>query len=317
MKKIAFVAFLFMWMDLVVSFAQIPRQITYQGYLDSLNNPYTGNRMMRFKIYDDATGGNNLWTEDHASVAIFDGFFQVQLGSITPLNLDFDIPYWLGISIENEPELVPRTALTSTPYSFNIKDGSVTTTKLQDNAVTLPKIAPDVMVKVYEGWAPGATSYTIGGLNGNLHKIYKIYFQGRISGNQDVLLVIRPNNDTGVNYKTWMRGDGDASGWSGPWNNGIFMGRSHWNHQVDISSELTLFCESTASGFIRFAHGHASIWDTNQSPLAGFVMFYYYGKWNNTTDNITSITIQALDPSGNPSQYTFSGRFIVYALVAE
>jgi hypothetical protein len=101
--------------------AQIPQQMTYQGYLDSLNNPYTGNRMMRFKIYDDATGGNNLWTEDHATVAIFEGFFQVQLGSITPLNLSFDIPYWLGISIENEPELSPRTPLSSMAYSMNSK----------------------------------------------------------------------------------------------------------------------------------------------------------------------------------------------------
>ena len=94
------------------------------------------------------------------------------------------------------------------------------------------------------------------------------------------------------------------------------MGRSHWNHQVDISSELTLFCESTGTGFIKFAHGHASMWDTNQ-PTAGYVMLYYYGKWHNSTDNITSITIQALDPAGNPSQYQFSGRIIVYALVAE
>ena len=101
----------------IICFAQVPRQITYQGIVDS-SATINGNRPMRFKIYDDVTGGNLLWTEDH-SVAITEGHFQVVLGSITPLDLPFDKPYWLGISIKNAPELEPRTALTSVAYSIN------------------------------------------------------------------------------------------------------------------------------------------------------------------------------------------------------
>jgi hypothetical protein len=105
---------------IITGVSQIPGKISYQGYLtDNTNQPVTGNKMMRFKIYDAETGGNNLWTEDHPTVAVFEGAFQVQLGSFAPLNLTFDIPYWLGISVENEPELVPRTTLTSAAYSMN------------------------------------------------------------------------------------------------------------------------------------------------------------------------------------------------------
>jgi hypothetical protein len=136
MNKRLFPITFILFFGIILSFAQVPKLITYQGYLDSLNNPYTGNRMMRFKIYDDATGGNNLWTEDQTTVAIFDGFFQVQLGGISPLNLDFDIPYWLGISIENEPELIPRTALTSTAYSINA--GTVKGSADSSNSNILP-----------------------------------------------------------------------------------------------------------------------------------------------------------------------------------
>jgi hypothetical protein len=104
----------------IIILAQIPNQMSYQGYLtDNNNQPVTGNKLLRFKIYDAPTGGNNLWTEEHTNVAILEGAFIVKLGSINSLNLSFDVPYWLGISVENEPELVPRTSLTSSAYSLN------------------------------------------------------------------------------------------------------------------------------------------------------------------------------------------------------
>ena len=102
-----------------LSFAQIPNQMNYQGYLtDNAGNPLTGNHKLTFTIYDAQTGGNTLWMEEHPSVAITSGVFRVQLGSITALNLDFDMPYWLSIKVENDPELAPRIALACVPYSF-------------------------------------------------------------------------------------------------------------------------------------------------------------------------------------------------------
>ncbi|UCF64288.1 MAG: hypothetical protein JSW33_00230 [bacterium] len=100
--------------------AQIPQLITYQGYLtDNANNPVTSNLQLTFALYTTQSGGSALWTEVHPSVAIIEGVFRVQLGSITSLNLPFDAPYWLGIKVASDPELAPRIALSSVGYSFN------------------------------------------------------------------------------------------------------------------------------------------------------------------------------------------------------
>ncbi len=102
------------------SIGQIPRQMTYQGYLtDNANNPVTDNLQLTFTIYDAQSGGSNLWSEVHPLVAIIQGVFRVQLGSITPLNLAFDAPYWLTIKVGADPELAPRIALSSVGYSLN------------------------------------------------------------------------------------------------------------------------------------------------------------------------------------------------------
>ena len=40
------------------------------------------------------------------------------LGAVTSLaSLDFQSPYWLGISVDGEPELTPRTPFETVPYA--------------------------------------------------------------------------------------------------------------------------------------------------------------------------------------------------------
>jgi hypothetical protein len=103
-----------------ISYGQIPREITYQGYLtDNANNPITNNLQLTFTLYDAQSGGSSLWTEVHPSVAIIQGVFRVSLGSITPLNLPFDAPYWLSIRVGADPELAPRIAMSSVGYAIN------------------------------------------------------------------------------------------------------------------------------------------------------------------------------------------------------
>ena len=288
-------------------FSQIPPLITYQGYVDSSNIPFTGNKAIRFKIYDAESGGNNLWTEDHSNVSVTDGYFQVQLGRFTPLNLDFDIPYWLGINIENEPELVPRTALTSSAYSFfssNIRDSSVSIAKIQDDAVTLPKIEPDIMVKVYENSIPVTSLFTISGLDGNLHKMYKIYFHGTMDQG-DKYLLIRPNG-VATDYRGWQYYFGDATAGHNGTTWGMFIGRS-WLGECDVSYELTLFCEPNRA---RFSHGQGMMWYIGDHRSLGL---YSSCRWLNETDNIITLEILSTDSNGNPSG-TFRGTITVYAL---
>jgi len=99
--------------------ADIPQFMSYQGVLrDAVGNPVPdGTYDVEFNLYDVATGGTTLWTEPHTLTAT-GGIIEAQLGSITPLSgLSFEVPYWLGVSVEGEAELTPRTPLATVPYA--------------------------------------------------------------------------------------------------------------------------------------------------------------------------------------------------------
>ena len=121
--------------------------MNYQGVLiDAEGNPIPdGNIVLTFKIYDTAADGEPIYEETQSEVNVAGGIFNVIIGSTNPLNLSFDKPYWLGITVGAEgSELTPRIELTSSPYSLNaqsIVDNAVSTGKIQDGAVTSAKIA--------------------------------------------------------------------------------------------------------------------------------------------------------------------------------
>jgi hypothetical protein len=99
--------------------ADPPKTMSYQGVLnDDTGNPVPdGTYDLFFILWDAPAGGTALWSESH-SVAVEGGIFDVILGSVTPIYPPFDEPYWLGISVEGEPELAPRVELTAAPYAF-------------------------------------------------------------------------------------------------------------------------------------------------------------------------------------------------------
>jgi hypothetical protein len=312
MKKIYILAVLMLLSIVVFGYSQIPQQMSYQGYLtDNAGNPISGNHKLTFTIYDAQSGGNTLWIEEHPSVAITDGVFRIQLGSITALDLDFDMPYWLSIKVENDPELAPRVALSSVGYSFNsmnaesVADNSITSTALQDGAVTLPKLQPDMMVKVFEGTCNNVNSYLVSGLNGNLHKIYRIFFQGTIHTGETMLLV-RPNqDDVANNFRSYDLYHGNAS-LSATWaSNGMIVGRT-WAVANDAGLESTFFAET---GKFRYAIGQGLI----MRPTGEMLGQNTYGCWLNTQDNVTSLEFSLTNFSGIATG-TFSGTFTIYAV---
>jgi hypothetical protein len=143
--------------------AQPPQTMTYQGLLtDASGSPVSdGNYSLTFRIYDAAVGGTQLWIEIQPSVAVAGGLFKVQLGSVTPITLDFDAPYWLEVQVGAESAQVPRIELSSTPYTFmamdieddavtsvKILDGEVATADIEDDAVTAAKIAPNLVSSI-------------------------------------------------------------------------------------------------------------------------------------------------------------------------
>jgi hypothetical protein len=103
----------------VIGFAQIPKTISYQGVLaDESGNLLNGNKELTVRLYDTETGGDAIWEETH-NLSVSEGIFNVILGSEIPLDLPFDKPYWLGVTIDSGTELLPRTPLTSSAYSLS------------------------------------------------------------------------------------------------------------------------------------------------------------------------------------------------------
>jgi len=99
--------------------AQVPKLMTYQAVLtDGAGQPITGPKGVSFKIYEIEAGGVFIWTETQNVVPAAGGLVNVVLGQYEPINLPFDKQYWLGISIDNAPELIPRVRLTTSPYAF-------------------------------------------------------------------------------------------------------------------------------------------------------------------------------------------------------
>lgn len=126
---------------LLLQFAwgQIPKTMSYQGILtDTTGNPVAnGDYSMIFRIYDVASGGAVLWIETQ-TVNVIDGIFNAILGKVSPLNLAFDKPYWLGLSVEGGAELTPRTELTAAAYSLNAAAGGGASWNLTGNSGTIP-----------------------------------------------------------------------------------------------------------------------------------------------------------------------------------
>ncbi|MBN1998578.1 hypothetical protein JW935_13550 [candidate division KSB1 bacterium] len=92
--------------------------VNYQGYLtDSGGNPVTGTLSAKIGIWDQETGGIQLWSEEQ-TIAVHLGYFQVELGSVSPFQSTiFDgSNRWVQVSIE-DVALVPRKKLSSVPYS--------------------------------------------------------------------------------------------------------------------------------------------------------------------------------------------------------
>ena len=156
---ISLLLIIFLFINMV--YGQATRKINYQGHLTDNTVPINGNRQMTFKIYDSMTGGTVLWEETYANVAIFNGLFNVSLGSITPINLSFDGPYWLAIQVGTGDELTPRISLGNVGNSFysfkadsafNIPDNMITTAKIVDGAVTQSKLQPGLSLP------PGGTA---------------------------------------------------------------------------------------------------------------------------------------------------------------
>lgn len=101
-----------------------PSQIGFQGRLTNpAGSPLVGTYSVQFKLYNVPTLGAPLWQETRSVTTNVDGFFSVLLGEVGPgLGLWFqDSARYLGITVDTDPELTPRTQLVASPFAMAVK----------------------------------------------------------------------------------------------------------------------------------------------------------------------------------------------------
>ncbi len=98
--------------------AGIPQLINYQGMLtDNSGTPLNGTYSIAFKIFNAESDGMEKWEETQSSVSVANGLFNVILGSVTPIELDFSEDYWLDITVGGE-QMPSRLKFTSVGYAY-------------------------------------------------------------------------------------------------------------------------------------------------------------------------------------------------------
>ncbi len=110
-------------LTVAVASADVPQTLSYQGVITDNagalvpDGPYD----LTVRLYESSLAGAAVFTETHTATAVTKGGFSILLGSVTPLTLAFDKPYWLSLQVGADPELTPRVPLASSPYALSLK----------------------------------------------------------------------------------------------------------------------------------------------------------------------------------------------------
>jgi len=108
--------------------ATVPLVMNYQGTLhDAEGNPFTGYYTMTFRVYTDVIAPitSSIWSEQHLSVTVRGGRFNVLLGNVAPISnpipadLFNDPDRFVGVQVAGYDEMVPRQRFASVPYAFH------------------------------------------------------------------------------------------------------------------------------------------------------------------------------------------------------
>lgn len=116
--------------------AQVPSRIHYQGRLFSrlTGEPMNGPVRFRFRLWngpgDGSTPGDEvlLWDEAHGfedgegsePVLVESGFYEVELGSVSPIPAEIfsATSVYLEIQVENDAPMLPRQRIVTVPFAF-------------------------------------------------------------------------------------------------------------------------------------------------------------------------------------------------------
>ena len=101
--------------------AEIPMLINYQGMLtDDWGAALTDTVFITFRIYNDSLSAapiDKKWEEIHTAVPVIDGLFNVYLGTVDTLDLDFSEDYWLDVTVGTD-HMNERVRFSSVAYAY-------------------------------------------------------------------------------------------------------------------------------------------------------------------------------------------------------
>jgi cysteine-rich repeat protein len=116
--------------------AETPHLMHYQGYLTNSNGTpiHCPNVQVcpddqydvTFRFYEDVSGGIPLWIETHETVSVVQGTFDLELGSMAPIDIeDLADPTYLGVEINSTGELSPRQRVVSAAFAMRSETAEI------------------------------------------------------------------------------------------------------------------------------------------------------------------------------------------------
>lgn len=119
--------------------SSIPATFNYQGFLrDPDGSLTTGSYTITARIYDQGTEGSTLYTTIVPNVTVRDGLFNIVLGDDPSMSDEVfaDVPRYIGISLNNDPELIPRQRLHAVPWALYATNAMTATTAMTAKTAT-------------------------------------------------------------------------------------------------------------------------------------------------------------------------------------
>lgn len=97
--------------------AAAPTDVAHSGRLiDAVGQPISGPHTVSFSLYSASSGGRPLWTQT-SQLTLEDGYFSVMLSGLEAEDFA-DGGRYLGVSVDEADELLPRAAMVAVPYAI-------------------------------------------------------------------------------------------------------------------------------------------------------------------------------------------------------
>ncbi|MFH1313698.1 MAG: tail fiber domain-containing protein [Candidatus Eisenbacteria bacterium] len=102
-----------------IAAADVPRKFNYQGRLtdSATGDPLVGPQDVTFRVYDHASDGSLLWSEEQTLLPDPTGVIATILGSVDSIDVEFNGPVWLEVEVAGEI-LMPRREIVSVPFAL-------------------------------------------------------------------------------------------------------------------------------------------------------------------------------------------------------